>query len=242
MPDAVSAIVFGVLMLSQTDPPSYIVHRVDSLPRVDDPWDAPAWAKAETAAIERFHPRGSDHRPRTQVRLLHDGESIAIMFHVEDRYVVAKHTAYQSPTHLDSCVEFFVRPAGAPGYFNFEFNAIGTLLLWYVEKPRGRDGQFQKYSEVSPELAKRIAVHASLTGPIETELEQPVTWTVSYRVPKSLFEAYTGIPDSLGGYTWSGNFYKCADASSHPHWGYWADVGDKLDFHQPAQFGVIRFE
>lgn len=235
-------VLIGAAMLAQAEVSEYTIHKVESLPGVRAGWDAPEWAAAETVTIGRFHARGSDHRPRTQVRVLHDGNAIAVMFHVEDRYVVAKYTEYLSPTHLDSCVEFFVKPAGAPGYFNFEFNAIGTLLLWYVEKPRGPDGQFQKYAEVPADIAKRIEVHTSLNSPIETEIAEPVTWTVSYRVPRAVLERFTGPLGDWHGQTWTGNFYKCADASSHPHWGYWADVGEKLDFHQPERFGRLRFE
>lgn len=237
-----TAVLLGAAMRSQVDPPAYTVRRVQVLPEVSDAWESPRWAAADTATIGRFHPRGSDHRPRTQVRVLHDGDAIAVMFRVEDRYVIARHTAYQSPTHLDSCAEFFVKPKGATGYFNFEFNAIGTLLLWYVEKPRGPDGQFQKFTEVPRELAETIDVHASLAGPIESEIAEPVTWTVSYRIPRTLLERFTGPLGDWPGQAWTANFYKCADASSHPHWGYWADVGEKLDFHQPAQFGTLVLE
>ncbi len=235
-------VLLGVAMVAQAEISEYTIRRTDSLPGVSAPWDAPEWAAAETLTIERFHARGSDHRPRTQVRVLHDGDAIAVIFRVEDRYVVARHTEYQSPTHFDSCAEFFVKPAGALGYFNFEFNAIGTLLLWYVEKPRGPDGQFQKYTEVPGDAVKHVEVHTSLSGPIETEIAEPVTWTVSYRIPRRLFEEFTGPLRKLSGQVWTGNFYKCADASSHPHWGYWADVGEKLDFHQPERFGRLRFE
>ena len=164
------------------------------------------------------------------------------MFRVEDRYVVARHTDYQSPTHKDSCVEFFVRPRPASGYFNFEFNAIGTLLLWYVEKPRGPDGRFQKYAEVPREIAGEVEVHSSLAGPIENEITSELVWTISCRIPMKLFGEFAGSLGALSGQQWSANFYKCADESSHPHWGYWADVGEKLDFHQPDKFGQLVFE
>ncbi len=240
----VTVVLYGAAMFSQTDTihPVYTVHRVQSLPAVTAAWDAPDWAAAATVTIDWFHPRSSGHRPITQARVLHDGESIAVMFRVEDRYVVARHTAYQSPTHEDSCVEFFVKPRADRGYFNFEFNAIGTLLLWYVEKPRGPDGTFQKYTEVSADLAKGIDVHTSLSGAIGQETDEPVTWTVSYRVPIALFESFTGPLGRPGGEIWTANFYKCADKSSHPHWSYWADVGETLDFHVPARFGKLAFE
>jgi hypothetical protein len=219
----------------------YTVHRADTLPKVSADWEDQAWSDAETLNVARFHPRGSDHRPATQARVLHDGHALAVIFRVEDRYVLARSTQYQSPTHKESCVEFFVQPRADRGYFNFEFNAIGTPLLWYIEKPRKADGVFEKYIEVPEDIASTIEVRASLTEPIRDEVPGPVVWTVSYRVPLALFERFTGPLGPLSGQTWRANFYKCADDSSHPHWGYWADIGDRLDFHRPDRFGEIIF-
>lgn len=235
-------LIFGAAMLAQSDPARYTIHRAESLPPVTAAWDDRAWACADTLTIARFHPRSSGHHPHTQVRLLHDGQAIAVIFRVEDRFVVARNTEYQSPTHKDSCVEFFVKPIADRGYFNFEFNAIGTLLLWYVEKPRGPDGVFEKYTEVSKDLADTIQVHASLKGPIPNERPESIIWTISYRIPLALLERYTGPLAPLSGQTWRANFYKCADDSTHPHWGHWADIGERLDFHQPDRFGEIVFE
>jgi hypothetical protein len=220
----------------------YIIGHRDKLPPVSAGWDDPAWGSAETLTISRFHPRSGDHRPRTQARLLHDGQALAVMFRVEDRYVLARHTAYQSPTHKDSCVEFFVRPRPDRGYFNFELNAVGTLLLWYIDKPRRPDGSFEHYTEVPEALARSLEKRASLARPIAEEDSNPLVWTVSFRVPFMLFEAYVGPLGGPSGQTWRANFYKCADESSHPHWGAWADIGERLDFHQPDRFGEIVFE
>jgi len=229
-------------MPSQSDRARYIVRHAGKLPGVAAAFDDPVWACADTLTLARYHPSGSDHRPKTQARLLHDGQSLAIIFRVEDRYVVARKTEYQSPTHKDSCVEFFVRPRPDRGYFNFEWNAIGTLLLWYVEKPRRPDGIFEKNTEVPRDAAGAIDRRASLMGPIHDEISDPVMWTLSALIPLALFEPFVGPAGPLRGQRWGANFYKCADCSSHPHWGYWADIGDRLDFHQPERFGEIIFE
>lgn len=226
----------------QMDNLSYTVKKVEKLPKVEDVWDSVTWRQAETLSIDTYHSLGSNHRPKTQARLLHDGEALAVMFRVEDQYVVARHTEYQQPTHEDSCVEFFVQPRAGKGYFNFEMNAAGTLLLWFVEDPHRIEGKFARYTPVPVNLFKKIEVHTSLSGPIYTEITDPVTWTVSYRIPIALFGAFDGDLTTLSGLQWRGNFYKCADKSSHPHWGYWADVGDRLDFHQPDHFAPIFFE
>ncbi len=164
----------------QSDPPTarYIVQRTETLPSISAAWEDASWSPAQTLAIASFHPRSSPHRPRTEARLLHNGEALAVIFRVEDRYVLARHTSYQSPTHKDSCVEFFVQPKPGLGYFNFEFNAIGTLLLWYIDRPRRPDGSFEHYIEVPLELARGIAVHASLAAPIHDEIAGPIVWTL----------------------------------------------------------------
>lgn len=214
----------------------YVIHKAETLPSVQAGWDAVPWAVADTITIERFVTQGHDHKPRTQARMLHDGDSIGVMFRVEDRFVVARGMEYQSRTHKDSCVEFFVEPVAGKGYFNFEFNCVGTLLLTYIEDARRKGDGFEKYVGVEEELANGIGVRGSLRGPIVEEITEPTTWTVSYRFPKGIFEAYVGEIPSLDGLAMRGNVYKCADESSHPHWGYWADIGEKLDFHQPKRF------
>lgn len=224
------------------DRPRYLVRNVAALPEPSAPFDDPSWSRAETLTIGHFHARGTGHTPLTQARLLHDGLALAVMFRVEDRYVVARGTAYQSPTHRDSCVEAFFRPLPDRGYCNFEFNAIGTLLLWYIDKPRRLDGSFPSYVEVPESLAATIAVNASLQEPLLEEHAGPVTWTISARVPVTLFEHFVGPLGTLSGQMWAANFYKCADDCSHPHWGSWAEIGERLDFHQPECFGAILFE
>jgi hypothetical protein len=228
-------------MQSASQKAGYVVQRTDILPPISAPWEDASWSPAETLAVSRFHPRSSSHQPRTEARLLHNGDAIAIIFRVEDRYVLARHTSYQSPTHQDSCVEFFVQPQPTSGYFNFEFNAIGTLLLWYIDRPRRPDGSFEHSVEVPLELARGIIVQASLTAPLHDEVASHIVWTLSFRVQKSLFESFVGPLRDLSGETWRANFYKCADLSSHPHWSAWAEIGDRLDFHQPESFGELVF-
>src|SRR5688572_29160119 len=88
------------------------------------------WGAAEVANVDQFHARSSAHRPVTRARLLYDDAGLYLAFDVEDRYVRCLSTAYQSRVSRDSCVEFFVRPRADEGYFNFEINCGGALLLY----------------------------------------------------------------------------------------------------------------
>jgi len=228
--------------IAKDRPMSYQVRKVASLPAVTADWDDPVWEHANTLDIANFHPLGSDHRPKTQARLLHDGDTLAVMFRVEDQYVVARHIAYQSRTHKDSTVEFFFQPTPDSGYFNFEMNCGGTLLLYYITDATRKGDGFEHYVEVAKALADAIPVHASLPKRVDPEITEPTTWTVSYRIPKALLEAHAGPIPTLHDLHSRGNLYKCADDSSHPHWASWAPIGKKLDFHQPEKFAPIRFE
>lgn len=219
----------------------YSIKKVEKLPALDAGWESEGWSGAEVLSIEHFLSPGHDHRPRTEARMVHDGESIAVFFRVEDRYVIARGTEYQARTHKDSCVEFFVEPVVGKGYFNFEFNCCGVLLLSYIEDARRKGDGFERYTMVPAEVIGGMEVRASLAGPIVEEIAEPVVWTVSYRIPKSVFEAYVGELGALDGMAMRGNVYKCADECSHPHWGYWADIGEVLDFHQPGMFGEMTF-
>lgn len=222
--------------------PEYTVRHTAAPPPLDASWDHPSWAPAETLTLQHWHERSSDHQPRTQARVLYDDAALYVMFRVDDRYVKATRTEYQDFVANDSCVEFFVQPEGGPGYFNFEMNCIGTLLLYYIVDPTVIDGDFADYERVSTDLGSTVKRHTSLSGPLTEEITKPVTWTVAYAIPWELFDNYVEAPKPLSGTTWRANFYKCADEASRPHWGSWAPIGPTLSFHQPSRFGVLRFE
>lgn len=222
--------------------PEYAIHRAYGIFPIGASWEHPCWREADTAGAECFHPQSSEHRPTTNVRLLYDAAHLYGIFQVRDRYVLCKRRQYQEPVYRDACVEFFVQPRPEKGYFNFEMNCCGTLLLRYVEDPaRTQDGGLAKSTPVPPELASGLIIHGSLDGPITEEIAEETWWYVSFAIPLSLLETFVGALGDPAGQTWRGNFYKCADDSSHPHWASWAPIGEKLNFHQPEAFGTLRF-
>ncbi len=228
--------------MTTTDTATYTIARTAAANPVPGQWDDATWAGVEALAIDRFHDRSSDHRPRVAAKLLHDDEHIYVFFRVEDRYVVSKRTELHEMVCKDSCVEFFVRPRDDAGYFNIEINAGGTMLLYYCAGWKGGpgDGRIRR-TPITPAQAAMIDIHGSLPRTVEPEITEPVTWTLQYRLPVALFEAELGPLRPLAGQRWRANFYKCADESSHPHWASWSPVGEKLSFHQPDRFGTIVF-
>ena len=222
-------------------PISYLVRRTVAAPALDGDWTHPGWQQAETLEVSHFRPESSAHHPHTQAKVLHDGSSIYVYFRVEDQYVRSVQTQYLGPVCTDSCVEWFVQPRPDKGYINFEVNCGGTLHCSYVEDPTRVPGGFKRFAFVDESWARQIRLYHSLPAVVEPEIAQTCTWSVAYRVPLALFEAYTGPLGELSGQVWRANFYKCADQTSHPHWAAWAPV-QELNFHRPQDFAPVHFE
>lgn len=218
----------------------YSVHKACRLPALDDGWESPAWQQAETLEIDHFRPEGSDHRPRTSVRLLYDHTGICGLFRVDDQYVRCVHTAYMGQVYKDSCVECFLQPRPDKGYFNFEFNCGGTLRCSYITDPtRVADG-FRHWIPLPEEEGHQVCLYHSLPRIIEPEIPTPTQWALALFIPFGLLEKYVGVLGGMEGQHWRANFYKCGDETSHPHWASWSPL-EQRNFHWPECFGTIRF-
>ena len=217
----------------------YVIRSTAARPHLDGEWDSTIWAKAETAAIDWFHPKSSDHHPETHTRALYSAEGLHLIFRVKDKYVRSVTTEYCGPVWKDACVEFFVKPRAEKGYFNLEMNCGGTFLLGYAdESPDGK----KKSERVSEDLASHIEIYHSMPDKVDPEITDATEWRVEYFVPFTVFEKHVGPLGNVAGQTWRGNFYKCAENNSHPHWAAWSPVGELLNFHQPDKFGEIMFQ
>jgi hypothetical protein len=204
-------------------------------------WDGPCWNKIDAIAIDNFLNGSSDHRPVTQVKAVHDGRSVHILFKVTDRYVRSTRTKFLDDVWNDSCVEWFVQPKEDKGYFNFEVNCGGTLYASYIEDPARINDSLKKFACLTPDLGAMVGIHHSLPSVVDPEITAPLEWTIELAVPLSVLEHYVGPIGPLSGRKWRANFNKCADQTSHPSWATWNPVTER-NFHRPREFGVIVFE
>jgi hypothetical protein len=204
-------------------------------------WDDARWQKAEMLEVSNFRPESSDHRPRVSARLLHDALGIHGIFRVQDRFVRCVRTEYNRSVWKDSCVEFFVQPKPDCGYFNLEMNCGGAFLCWHIIDPTRTPDIFKQFTRLPPEIGQQIKTRSSLPQTVDPEITEPVTWTLQFHVPFAVFEKFVGPIGDVSGQTWRGNFFKCGDETSHPHWASWSPV-DEFNFHLPRCFGEIRFE
>ncbi|MBR7130659.1 MAG: diguanylate cyclase [Lentisphaeria bacterium] len=215
---------------------SYTVKKSAVPVALDAAWDSEMWANANIAKVDFAFAQNSDHTPDVQLKMLHDGERICGLYQVKDQYVIARAIKDQDMVCRDSCVEFFVKPAGADCYFNLEMNCGGTFLLYRCVN------LFQKdYIEIPDEDMQKIERFHTLPKNITEEITEPVTWYLGFAMNMDFFAKYAGSKKPLSGQVWSANFTKCADHCSHPTWLSWMPL-TKCSFHMPDQFGELVFE
>jgi hypothetical protein len=214
---------------------------VEIPPPLDGRWNSACWAAAAPLDVAQFHAQSSDHRPRVQAKLLHSGDALHVLFQVQDRYVRAACTQYGQKVCRDSCVEIFLQPRADAGYFNFESNCGGTMLIWYVTDPTPTPQGLKSWVEVPADAARAIGVYHSLPSHLPAEVVEPTEWRLQLSVPLELLENYVGPLPELAGQQWRANLFKCADATSKPHWASWSPIARALNFHDPRFFGVLRF-
>lgn len=169
------------------------------------------------------------YHPLTVASLGHDGKDIYVDFFVRCNYLRAVNYTNNGPVHEDSCVEFFVAPHGLTPYYNFEFNCIGTI---HAARRMDRHN-FERLTDGQLATVRRFASCGD--RPFE-ELEGLFTWDLCAAIPLELIGLkWEGKPIEL-----MGNFYKCADKTTFPHFLSWAPIDTpQPDFHRPEFFQKI---
>ena len=225
--------------------PTYIVRRLKlktPSPAAMAPND-PAWRSARVARIASFHAASTTRRPAARLRLLYDDTALFGRFDVTEPLLLARHTLHQSLVCQDSCVELFLQPAPHSGYFNFEFNALGTMQVFYIVDPACLTHIAQHPAPntvLSTTQLSLIRTATTLQAPIPKPTSTRTKWSVSFSIDWNLIRHF--VPAFTPSGTCRANFYKCGDLTPLPHWASWSDIGEHLSFHQPHTFGVLEFQ
>jgi hypothetical protein len=213
-----------------------------TVPRLADipgtPLD-PRWDALPRLAVASYHARSSPHRPPVHVQLGHSGDRLHLRFTVQDRYVLSRATAFNAKVCNDSCVEMFFEPVPGMGYFNLEMNAGGTALCYHITDARRVPDGFAAFTPLTADELGGIAIVGTAPRTVDPEIAAPLDWALCASIPLAPFARRLGRALPVPG-RWRGNFFKCADESSHPHWASWSPIGEELNFHQPGRFGVIE--
>ncbi|MCF7791756.1 MAG: hypothetical protein K9M56_07140 [Victivallales bacterium] len=194
------------------------------------------WKNADEFCISNWpwHKNEAYTPPIVSGKALYSNNRLYIKFKVKENFTKAVNTCYQDMVCRDSCVEFFVM-CNNKEYFNFEVNAIGTLLLCFGKDRHNR-------TPISDKDATEIIITTSLPKRKLINAINLPEYQVACSIPFSLFTKYSKTEKPVSSTLWNGNFYKCGDLTPEPSWGCWAPIKtEKPDFHRPEYFEKLIF-
>lgn len=172
---------------------------------------------------------------KVSFNILHDGRSVHLHYFVKEDQVRAVNTEINSSVWEDSCCEFFISFKGDEKHFyNFEINAIGTVLGGY-----GKDRNLR--TPIPVPILSQVETGSSLGNEPFDSINKTTLWDLRVMIPVSAF-CFSNI-EELSGLEATGNFYKCGDKLAEPHFLSWNPVlTPEPDFHRPEYFGDLVFE
>ena len=178
-------------------------------------------------------PEVYDYAPYAAFSAAHNGRELFLKYYAREDYSRALEGVDGRPVCNDSCVEFFAS-FDETGYYNFEFNAVGTAYLAFrKERPDAVRATQAVYD--------RIERVASFGREPFDEVEKAGEWTLTVGIPARAFYKHTF--GELSGVQARANFYKCGDRLTRPHYLSWNPIPtDKPQFHAPRHFAQIEFE
>lgn len=210
------------------------IPRIDELDVFTDPQAITSLLDDKGARHDISHvnwPDVTPYRPKATFAVAYSRQYIYIDFLVRCNYLRAENYADQSPVSQDSCVEFFIDPGCDGHYWNFEFNCIGAVNASHRSERKHP-------TRLSSEQISTIRRYPSCgTRPFK-EIEGLFTWSILVAIPLELMGLDAdNMPEHA-----RANFYKCASATSEPHYLSWNPIHTTHpDFHRPDFFGKIDF-
>ena len=141
------------------------------------------------------------YRPEVSFRIFHNDEYLFLEYDVREKCTAALEMTDGNDVYKDSCVEFFILPEEGDGhYYNFEWNAIGTLCF------SRRTGRFDPVHASKPVLDSVLTSSTYGRKPFE-EIKGDNAWTLRIAIPASAL--FGGERKTWHGARLKGNFYKC---------------------------------
>lgn len=185
--------------------------------------------KLETINWEEF-----PYLPDVTVQIAYNDDELFLQYKVHEQSVKAEQGENNGKVWTDSCVEFFLSPDRNDIYYNLEMNCIGTALLGFRKKG---DPTIHGTDEIINSI-RRVSTLGSSTF---CEKKEQTQWKITVAIPWSVFFKHQLMP--VKGKKMRGNFYKCGDELSVPHFVSWTKIDtEKPAFHMPEFFGGLEFE
>lgn len=192
-----------------------------------------AMALQPTHSIEKVNWEEYPYTPMVDFALARTDDYLLVRYEVTEDCVYAQNVEDMSCIWQDDCVEFFCRLPNHKQYLNFETNCLGALLSC-----RQVDASSVGRSDLSAdEIGQIVRVSSLPREPINScDIHH---WTLMIGIPYSILGINSkNVPEYL-----RGNFYKCGDNTSNPHFLSWSPIDlPSPQFHAPQYFGKIYLQ
>jgi hypothetical protein len=169
------------------------------------------------------------YKPDVNFILAYTNNSMLLKYAVKEESICAVYRQINDPVYKDTCVEAFIAFDGK-GYYNLEFNCLGTALVGFGA---GKEDRIN----VNPKLVNCIKTHHAIKTPGSGLL---IEWELTLDIPFAVFEHHHIT--SLNNQACKANFYKCGDELPEPHFLSWNNIiYPHPNFHLPEFFGDVKF-
>lgn len=240
-------------------PKSYECYRAKQPIQIDGKLNDPAW-KAAAWTTDFVDIEGSSKpkpRFRTRARILWDDTYLYVGAELEEPDVKASLTEHDSVIFRDNDFEVFLKPPAlvptpdgtkqqAPGYFEFEMNALNTSWDLYLDKPYRLGGKADNSWDI-PGLKTAVAIH----GTLNKSSDRDKGWTVEIAIPWTAFASRLPVQKPQVGppqpeNVWRINFSRVEWIHGHQepnihedNW-VWSPQG-VINMHVPERWGYLHF-
>lgn len=174
------------------------------------------------------------HKPEAEVAVAYTDDAVLVHYKVTEYDVIGTVIEDHGTVWLDSCVEWFFRPFPDGGYYNFECNCLGTMLIAY-----GKD-RYERTPAGSGTMSG-VKRWSSLGRVPFGEKFETTSWEIALIIPFTSF--FKDDVKSLDGMDCTCNFYKCGGSGKFEHYLSLYPIGvPEPDYHRPEYFGKISFK
>jgi hypothetical protein len=214
---------------------TYDIYRAASLVNVDAKLAEAAWQRAPSVGDFSFLWVRDGAREQTVAKLLWDDKNLYVAWRAKDKHISASVTQRNGPVSRDDCVEIFIapNPEKVKNYYNFEINAIGTLLS--QARTDWRPGELWWEPEGMRYRTSFHGMQRKDGSPDDAE------WIVEAAIPLKNFARDAAHTPPKDGDRWRLNLQRLG-GKTDAQYSAWSPLpGERPNFHQPEAFGWVRF-
>jgi len=219
--------------ISQINP--LIVHKCVDFTITGDGSD-PQWNKSEWFNLTKLDTGGKNYISR--FKILYSPDGIYLLFNGEDEKIATKFDKdFESIFNGDVFEVFFHTDHAAPGYFEYEINALNKELVLVLSRANGKAYSWAPWHYENERSIKRLV---NVVGGKAESGSTISSWTAELFFPYELLMLLPDVPPKSGT-IWDANFCRLDyDTDKMIKWSWSPTI--KKSFHELDQFLQVKFE